>query len=43
MKIRKKFKSYFNTITYGKYSSVEEYPTGKANGRHQFSIIFTPR
>jgi hypothetical protein len=43
MKIRMKFKSNNNSMTYGRYRSVEEYPTGKANGSHQFSIIFTLR
>jgi hypothetical protein len=43
MKIRMKFKSNIYSATYGKHGSVEEYPTGKANGSHQFSIIFTLR
>lgn len=30
-------------MTYGKHRSIEEYPTGKAYGSHQFSIISTLR
>jgi hypothetical protein len=37
------FKSNINSVTYDKHSGDEEYPTGKANGSHQFSIIFTLR